>query len=42
MYLNLIKFATAEIMLIIPTPNAINHQHGIGVFSFLKEKFEDK
>jgi two-component system, OmpR family, sensor histidine kinase VicK len=40
-YLNLLRSATAEIMLIIPTPNAINHQHGIGVFSLLEQMFEE-
>jgi two-component system sensor histidine kinase VicK len=38
MYLTLIKFATTEIILIIPTTNVLNHQIGIGVFNLLKEK----
>ena len=42
LYLNLLRSAAAEIMLIIPTPNAINHQYDIGVFSLLKQLFEEK
>ena len=40
MYLNFIKFATTEIILIIPTTNVISHQGSIGVFNLLKEKIE--
>ena len=28
-------------MFVIPTPNAINHQDDIGVFSLLKQMFEE-
>ncbi len=38
MYLTLIKFATTEIILIIPTTNVLSHQVSIGVFNLLKEK----
>jgi two-component system sensor histidine kinase VicK len=41
LYLNLLRSATTEIMLIIPTSNSIDHQEGIGVFNLLKEMFED-
>ena len=41
LYLNILRSATTEIMLIIPTANAINHQAGIGVFNLLKEKIEE-
>ncbi len=37
-YLNLIKSATTEIMLIIPTTNAIRHQSDIGILQLLKDK----
>jgi two-component system sensor histidine kinase VicK len=37
MYLNLIKSATTEIMLIIPTPNAIHLQNDIGILQLLKD-----
>ncbi len=37
MYLNLIKSATTEIMLIIPTPNAIRLQSDIGILQLLKD-----
>jgi two-component system, OmpR family, sensor histidine kinase VicK len=37
MYLNLIKSATNEIMLIIPTPNAIRLQTDIGILQLLKD-----
>ena len=36
-YLNLIKSATTEIMLIIPTPNAIHLQNDIGILQLLKD-----
>jgi len=41
LYLNILRSATTEIMLIIPTANAISHQAGIGVFNLLKEKIEE-
>jgi two-component system, OmpR family, sensor histidine kinase VicK len=40
MYLNLLRLATTEIMLIIPTANTMNHQADAGVFGLLKEMFE--
>jgi two-component system sensor histidine kinase VicK len=36
-YLNLMKYATNKIMLIIPTDNAMDHHAEIGVFQRLKE-----
>jgi two-component system sensor histidine kinase VicK len=41
LYLNLLRFATKEIMLIIPTANTMNHQADAGVFGLLKEMFEE-
>ncbi len=41
LYLNLLRSANAEIMLIIPTANSINHQDNIGVFSILKHIVEE-
>ncbi len=37
LYLNLIKTATTEVMLIIPTTNAMRHQDDIGILQLLKE-----
>jgi two-component system sensor histidine kinase VicK len=37
LYLNLLRSANTEIMLIIPTANTMNHQTDVGVFAFLNE-----
>jgi signal transduction histidine kinase len=37
LYLNLLRTATKEIMLIIPTANTMNHQDDIGALALLKE-----
>jgi two-component system, OmpR family, sensor histidine kinase VicK len=41
LYLNLLRSATKEIMLIIPTANTMNHQSDVGVFGLLKEMLEE-
>jgi two-component system, OmpR family, sensor histidine kinase VicK len=40
-YLNLLRSAKKEIMLIIPTANTTNHQTDVSVFSLLKEMLEE-
>ncbi|HXS59611.1 MAG TPA: hypothetical protein VN704_04715 [Verrucomicrobiae bacterium] len=42
LYLNLLRSASKEIMLIIPTANTMNHQDDVGVFALLKEIIQDK
>src|SRR6185437_2292016 len=42
LYLNLLRSASKEIMLIIPTANTMNHQSDVGVFALLKEIIQDK
>ncbi|MGN6628247.1 MAG: histidine kinase dimerization/phospho-acceptor domain-containing protein, partial [Candidatus Nitrosocosmicus sp.] len=41
LYLSLLRAATKEIMLIIPTANTMNHQADAGVFGLLKEMLEE-
>jgi signal transduction histidine kinase len=36
-YIDLLKSATKEILLIIPTTNILNHQHKIGILQLIKE-----
>jgi len=42
LYLNLIQSASSEISLIVATPNALLHQHKIGLIGLLKEAAIEK
>ncbi|MGN6708319.1 MAG: hypothetical protein ACTHKF_03110, partial [Candidatus Nitrosocosmicus sp.] len=42
LYLNLLRSATTEIMLIIPTANTMSHQADVGIFALLKEIIQGK
>ncbi len=42
LYLNLLRSANTEIMLIIPTANTMNHQTDVGVFAFIKRNAKEK